>query len=303
MHIACVVDRAYVPHCGVMLHSLLSHATGSTIVHLLHGTDLQARDLSDLGRVVQRFDAELVLHPMAHEHFAGLPMSARFPAPEWYRLRLPELLNDVERVICLDCDLVVLDSLQPLWEMPLDGAVLAAVTDPLFPHLDARWVAGLGIRNPADYFNSGVLVMDLQAMRTEGAMPRVAEFARGHAGPLPYPFQDALNALFHGRRLRLHPRWNVQTTFYERGLAPVFAAEPLRSALADPAIVHFLGPWKPWHYRCKHPQRALYARFRAQTPWAQWQLEGRTLKHRFLRLLPEPVARSLARARAHWSSQ
>ena len=52
------------------------------------------------------------------------------------------------------------------------------------------------------------------------------------------------------------------------------------------AIVHFIGPMKPWTFLCRHPLRALYADHARATPWGVAPLEGRTLRNAVLRQLP-----------------
>ena len=49
----------------------------------------------------------------------------------------------------------------------------------------------------------------------------------------------------------------------------------------------FIGPFKPWHYLCRHPMTRSYRRTLARTPWAGFPLEDRTLRYAALRLMPQ----------------
>jgi lipopolysaccharide biosynthesis glycosyltransferase len=207
----------------------------------------------------------------------------------WYRVFLPDLLPAVDRVLYLDADTLVVDALAPLWETPLDGAYVGAVTNVLEPQY-AGHPAELGLPPGRRYFNSGVLLFNLAAMRAGDCTAEILRIARGER--LLWPDQDALNVVLGGSRVELHPRWNVMNSLLLFPQArDVFGAGVLADACRDPGIVHFEGPGlaKPWHYLSKHPARDAYHAHRAQTPWPDVAIEGRTWANRLLRPLPTPA--------------
>jgi lipopolysaccharide biosynthesis glycosyltransferase len=198
---------------------------------------------------------------------------------------LPELLPEAPKVLYLDADTLVVDALGALWHTELGDAPLAAVANPLYRFMDdhPRW--RLGISDRRRYLNSGVLLMNLELMRREGTAAALLAYARDHPDNV-YPDQDAISALFADRHVSLHPRWNAQTTLWDLrpGDLP-FAPSEVEEARQDPAIVHFVGPFKPWHYLCTHPYRAEYFEHLQATPWAAPPLEGRTPVNAVLRRL------------------
>ncbi|MGM9488995.1 glycosyltransferase family 8 protein [Ideonella sp. YS5] len=163
------------------------------------------------------------------------------------RLLLPELLPNLDRVLYLDVDLVVVGDIAPLWRMDLRGHPLAAKPSSspgtrfgvqmLYhalghqPWEEAQrvrhWLHGQG---PMTFraFNAGVLVMDLDRMRAEGATAFMLALV-AHAAMND---QDALNAYARDRYVALESRWN---------------AAPRQDDTADARIIHFVGPVKPWH--------------------------------------------------------
>jgi lipopolysaccharide biosynthesis glycosyltransferase len=145
----------------------------------------------------------------------------------------------------------------------------------------------LGLPDARRYFNSGVMVMDLRRLRDDGRVVQVADLIRSASVPMPWADQDPLNAVLHGERLDLHPRWNVMTPVFDLP-APMlpWTVEEIEEAKAEPAVVHFIGEYKPWHYRCRHPYREAWFEQLAGTPWAGRPVEGRTLEHILLRPLP-----------------
>ena len=205
----------------------------------------------------------------ARRRAAAVPPHRRFGQVTWYRLALPEL-SDVDRAVYLDSDLIVLDDLRPLFTTELGSSVVAAVTNTLYPGVPFHGVSELGLRSERDYFNAGVLLLDLEAWRTRGVTDQiVASINTGLGGLAEGADQHALNSVLWHERVALHPRWNAQNPLFELADRQLpLAAEEIGVARRDPAIVHFIGPYKPWHHRSKHPYRARYFEHLAATPWA-----------------------------------
>lgn len=296
LHLACAVTGNYLPHAATMLKSLLLHTPGVTAcVHLLHDSGLAAGERERLAQMLATHGATLDCRDVSGRLPAGLVM-ARFSPAAWYRVLLPELLPEVPRVLYLDCDLLVLDSLLPVWDCDLAGKTVAAVTD--VSHYAGLRAVVLGLPSAVSYFNSGVILFDLERMRRTDVAARIFAHAVGNAAVIQFPDQDSLNAVLYQERHPLPLRYNLQMACFNT--APHKLSLPVaevRAAMAHPAAVHFTSAWKPWHYRCKHPLRSLYADYRRQTPWPEFELEGRTLKNLLLRPLPEDWASRLSQWR------
>jgi lipopolysaccharide biosynthesis glycosyltransferase len=253
VHLACAAKGRYVAHSAALLHSAAAHAPDLR-VHYLHAPGLGRRARRRLERAT---GGAIDFHEVAPERVQDLPVREYFTEAMWYRLLLPELLPGVDRVLYLDVDTLVLDDLAPLWATNLDNAYLGAVTNVFQPdHL--FHAAELGVR-VQDYFNSGVLLLDLEALRRDDCMPRVRETAAARAGQRGWPDQDALNLVLGSRRAPLHPRWNVMNSVLQfDSAADVFGAEAVEEASRAPAIRHFEGPPanKPWRRGSRTAHRA-----------------------------------------------
>jgi lipopolysaccharide biosynthesis glycosyltransferase len=277
--VACAVEgRGYAAHSAAMLHSLLAANREHDVrVHYMPGPGITARDEGRLREMVEREGARIEFLRVPAERLAGLPTRGFTREATWYRVLLPELLPDVERILYLDADLIVLDSLAPLWELDLAGSYVAAVTNVLEP-VYAERPRELGIADGA-YFNAGVLLMNLDELRRDGCQEALVEYARANAERLVWRDQDALNVVLGERRLELHPRWNCMNSVVAfPHAAAVLGADRVEEARRDPAIRHFEGPGdnKPWHLLCPWPGRELYREHRRATPWPRVWPEGVT---------------------------
>ncbi|CAN5520996.1 glycosyltransferase family 8 protein [soil metagenome] len=269
LEVCCAAERRYAPHSAAMLHSVIVNAgTHPVRVHYLVGPAFPRRATRRIGRMVEALGATIAFIEVARERIARLPDPRGFTEAMWYRLLLPELAPDVERMLYLDVDTIALDDLSPLWETDLGANLVAAATN-VFEQRFRHRPRALGLSGPEAYFNSGVMLLDLSAMRAAGAQEAIVECASARPDLL-WPDQDALNVVLAGRRLALHPRWNcMNSTLAFESARNVYGADAVARASARPAIRHFEGPFmnKPWHLLCDHPHRERYWEHRHATPW------------------------------------
>jgi lipopolysaccharide biosynthesis glycosyltransferase len=255
--LGCGSSVEYVPHASAMLHSMLEQSGGLEVeAHYLHGPEMPAEHMRALSDMVARNGGTLVTHEMSNDRIAGLPEMEFIPATMWYRIYLPELLPDVDKILYLDADTIAVDSLGELWATDLTGNYVAGVTN-LFEPWNQGYPEALGLPDQKAYFNSGVLLMNLDLMRRDDTTSALRDYALSAPRNLiAWGDQDALNVVCHEKRVRLHPRWNFM----------------------NPAIRHFEGPSvnKPWHYLCGREMRELYVGHRRRTPWPKVKREGVT---------------------------
>jgi lipopolysaccharide biosynthesis glycosyltransferase len=278
LHVSCAAEGGYVAHSATMLHSVLENADTEIHVHYLRGPRFAPRSAEAIAAMVRKQGATIEFLEIPDAWCAGLPTEGFTRLATWYRIFLPQLLPDVERILYLDSDLLVLDSLAPLAEIDLSEHYLGAVTNVFEPeHL--RRPTKLGLDSPLAYFNAGVMLMNLDLMRRDGCTEALRKFAIEHAEQLAWRDQDAVNVVLGSRRLPLHPRWNCMNSVLNFPWSPyVFGVDAVDEAHAKPAIRHFEGPGvnKPWHFLCDRRMQKLYARHRLETPWPKYRVEGVT---------------------------
>ncbi|MDR2030404.1 MAG: glycosyltransferase family 8 protein [Puniceicoccales bacterium] len=254
--LAC--NGSYVEQTVVAMHSILANRGADDECYELHvlGLCLTRRQLQKLRSVADhhhrcRIFAKNV-DPQAT--IAGCHCVGHYSAAANLRLLIPDLFPDKSRALWLDSDILAVSSLQPLLTMDLGECYLAAVRE-----MDATGHARLGERldlpTPANYFNAGVLLLHLDAMRRDAVHRHALQLLQRQDARqmLRFPDQDALNLAAFGRVHFLPPRWNC------------FANGALDSCPSDPAIIHFAGSKKPWNMLIasgKHREHyLLYHRF------------------------------------------
>jgi lipopolysaccharide biosynthesis glycosyltransferase len=295
LQVSCAAEGGeYIAHSAAMLHSVLAQAGSLDVqVHYLHGPSFPHEAQERLGAMVEDGGGAMSFIEIPDAAVAELPVRGPFTKAMWYRILLPQLLPDVDRVLYLDVDTIASDSLEPLWALDLADSYLAAVTN-VFQHNHLHRPAELGLPGSQQYFNSGVLLMNLAAMRRDDCTGALFSCAIERADGLEWPDQDALNLVLGSRRLALHPRWNCMNSVLTFPASiDVFGAAAVEEARTHPGIRHFEGPLenKPWHYLCAQSLRELYFEHRRATPWPDLELEGATPANVARRAIRDLVSR------------
>jgi lipopolysaccharide biosynthesis glycosyltransferase len=184
------------------------------------------------------------------------------------RLEIPGLLpSSISRVLYLDADLLVLDGIEQIIHTDLHGNIVGAVVDGLDAQIKSKTAGLERLPHVGQYFNAGVLLIDLDRWREEQITERALQYLNENPST-PYADQDALNVVCDGRWKSLDQRWNFQncrdTLIANTGLA------------ARPGIVHFVMSAKPWNARVHNVNADVYDTFRARTGFAR----GRQEKYR-----------------------
>jgi lipopolysaccharide biosynthesis glycosyltransferase len=180
--------------------------------------------------------------------FAGFPESKRYPKQIYYRLAAPLLLPDnLDRVLYLDVDTVVINSLRDLYKTDFEGAYYIACTHTR-EILTTINQARLGAPKDAPYVNTGVLVMNLPALRENLNLQEIQKYARENMRTFILPDQDILTALY-GDKIKLVDtmRYNLSDRMYVfNNVSPRSNTVDMDWVRKNSAIIHYCGKNKPW---------------------------------------------------------
>ncbi len=290
-HVVFAANDLYVPHMATAIASLVANNPGADFrLHVLCTGIADA----NWNRLMAGHDIPTVRHLLPAAMFEALPSIGHIARSAYYRLFAADMI-DAPRALYLDSDLIVLGSLAPLLQMDLQGMAVAAVEDP-----DVVPLPALGISKGARYFNSGVMLLDLDRWRATDMRSRVIERIRRVPEAIRYADQCGLNAVLDGAFKPLDPRFNMMTGLLS--MKPdearrIYGPEGVAPALADPAVVHFTGSLKPWRLNTRHPHKQAYWHYRNTTAFKSRVADDLGPASLLRWLVPEPMARGLRRLR------
>ena len=160
-----------------------------------------------------------------------------------------------------DPDILIINPIRPLWETDLRGNLFGAAAHTGKTEL-ANSVNQLRLGTQRDYYNSGVLLMDLDAGRREIRPQALFDYVEKHRKELILPDQDLLNGLFSWRVLELEDvLWNYDARNYSNYLLRSGGVCDLRWVMEHTAILHFCGKEKPWKPKYFHRFGVLYQHY------------------------------------------
>jgi len=196
----------------------------------------------------------------------------------YYRLFLAKLLpSEMDRVIYLDCDLIVKDDLKQLWEADFNNNYVLAVQDLWAPHISSMPgvpYQKLGLSANSKYFNSGVLVINLQKWRADDITAQTISYLKIYQQDIRAHDQDVLNGLFADRWSELDPKWNLTPAIidlFSSWQESPFSEEVYQRLIDSPSIVHFATNRKPWNSRHTLFKDAFFE-YVDRTAWSGWRL-------------------------------
>ena len=312
LHVAYASDDRYAKFLGISLTSLLKANTSfdGIVCHVLDcgiGGENKQR-LSDIAQAYQR---ELTFYTVDNikERLKLQGAAFTIATASYARLFLPSLLPmDVERILYLDCDTIVADSLETMWATPLEGKYIAGVQDTV----DVFFQKVIGLEPKLPYINAGVLLINLKAWREDNLQAQFAAFIQRFGGQVPHHDQGTINGVCGDKRVLLPLRYNMTSNLYSFSVHTIeriyflekyYSQPELDQALRMPAIVHFTSGLvgRPWEEGCEHPERARFLSAKGETEWAQEPLAPLSLNFKtrvftlFYRCTPRPVFEAIYR--------
>lgn len=241
------LDQNYLPQLQVLLTSLhINNSWEHMALYLLH-SDISDELLAPVEHQCSTYGYPFLPLRVPPDLFRNAPVSKQYPKEMYYRLLAPQLLPDtLNRVLYLDPDILVINPLRPLWETELGGKLFAAAAHTGKTEL-ANNVNRLRLGSTGDYYNSGVLLMDLAAGRREISSQELFCFVEQHGRELLLPDQDMLNALYSERILPVEDvLWNYDARNYSNYLLRSGGVCTIPWVMEHTAILHFCGKAKPW---------------------------------------------------------
>ncbi len=242
------LDEHYLPQLEVLLTSLAINNPGERIsLYLLH-SGLSEDAFCGIRRKCAAYQYSFYPICVDETLFQDAPVTRKYPKEMYYRLLAPQLLPEtVKRILYLDPDILVINPLRPLWETDLQGNLFAAAAHTRKVEL-ANSINKLRLGTEQAYFNSGVLLMDLDACRQQTDPKTLFRFIEVHQKELLLPDQDVLNALYGRHILQVEDAlWNYDARNFSSYLLRSNGVYDLQWVMEHTAILHFCGKSKPWN--------------------------------------------------------
>lgn len=298
--VLCAADDHYIRPLAVTLHSAASHLGDGHHLHvILMDGGISAANFEGLRETLLDLPISVNVLKINKQEVSDLVTSHHITHTAYFRLLAGRLLPDqIKRVIYLDSDVLVKADLTELWDQPLGDQYCLAASDIACPFVDAyekqrqapeitksipylaaiapipNW-RQLELSPVEPYFNSGVMVLNLERWRREAIDRKLLKCLRVNASFVWCWDQYALNVVFAQQWGALPSKWNQGAHVFEypdETFSPI-DKESFVAMRDNPAIIHFTTEFKPWKYEPFHPLREVFFEHLDQTAWTGWRPE------------------------------
>lgn len=233
-------DANYADYAAVATYSAHKNSKSNIVFYWLFTPEVEERS-KRLRESLQKLGMRINLLVFDVSHLNHWKTGLHFTTASYLRLFAPDLLTNEDKLLYLDCDTLVLTDVMSLYNTPLQDARFAGCIDE---------TGGKTSRVPRvagdKYINSGVLLMDLKALRNDGVVERCKMLYEQFKNEITWPDQCLINKYAEGRKLILDPKYNRQIfTFRIKASDFNDLTKPQNSS-----ILHFVGGTKPWQSWC-----------------------------------------------------
>lgn len=261
--IALSCNEKYMPILGVMLKSLLDNAGKE------YNYDLIVMQCNSKGEnaylEVQKFLIKKMVKCYSNASIRFVDVSTiinvdsffvhyNYTPETYFRLFLPQILNGYNKILYMDADVIVRRDVAELYNTDLEGSIIGAVRDPIINGTakSDRWnmrqyMSELGIKNIYNYFQAGILIIDINEISKDDLPKKMIDYAMTHECEMVD--QDVLNLFCQDKVKFIDNKWNVDMNPDGREVipaAPVSIWQEYQENRKTAYIYHFAGPEKPW---------------------------------------------------------
>lgn len=259
LNICIASDDNYAVHMHTAIFSIIYNLNKNyhCNVYILDWwiSDKKKKWIKDMENEFWNLKIEFIL--MDGEKYSKLPILHHLTKEMYYRIEIPNLFKNIERMVYLDCDVIINQDLSKILDYNIENYAIGAPND--FWSYNA-YKNILNIPSGHDYFNSGMLLMNLNYWRDHNISKQIFDYINNNSKWLVTWDQDAINAVCHNKRLILPLKYNATALAFQ----PInwnFPKNEYHEAKHNPVVIHYACA-KPRNKRCFHSKRKLYHKYR-----------------------------------------
>ena len=236
------VDDAYIPFLAVTLQSLIINASKKNTydIKILY-TNINDKNKEKILKFenqntkIEFVDLSYYLEDLQSKFYTR----DYYTNTTYYRLFIPNLYPQYDKVLYLDCDIVVLGDISKLYNTDLENNLIGAASCEvmrLFKNFSEYAEKVIGMKSYKNYINAGILLMNLDEMRKIDFQSKFIYLLDNIKYSIAQD-QDYINRMCKGRIKYIDQSWEVE---------PHPSANPRKEK--DINIIHYLLIYKPWHF-------------------------------------------------------
>lgn len=271
-NIAINTDDNYIQHAMAMLCSVFENNKYPIDVHVLVSR-LSDKNIAQLSNLSKRYNNNCFFYTVDETNLQNVQFRTKRPLSKaaYYRLLLSTTLKDINKVLYLDCDMIVLSDISELFSLNIDNYPLAACIDN-FPYSNQHRMQ-LNMDVAERTFCSGIMMVNLDYWRRNNSEKYLLDYANTFRQEVHLHDQDVLNYVFKGKWLQIPPKWNRTACSRRHRYLETFKDFDYIEYSYFPKIIHYASPGiKPW-YIGPSPHKKQYVKYLNKSGFAPIRYE------------------------------
>lgn len=277
MNILYTCDDNYVWLMGISMISLFE--ANKTIVEInvfLLGDAISNENRRALEQIANSYNRMVYIIDVPDLDIPESLCTQRWPKSAYTRLFSGQLVpQEIDKIIYLDCDTIIIDNLEELWDFEISSYTVCGVKD----CIGGNYKKNIGMDAKEPYINAGVLLINLSELRKHSIGNEIGEFLKRYSKIMNYSDQDVLNGIFH-REIGIIPaKYNVMTLLYIFEYKEIltirrpnnyYTVSEIDRAKENPILVHFttcMTSVRPWFKGSEHSYAKEFLKFKEMSPW------------------------------------
>lgn len=262
MNILVTLNSNYLKPLKVMLTSLfLNNDDESFTIYLMHSS-IKQEEIQRIDQFINEHGSQLVEVHVDDTHFSEAPVLLHYTKEMYYRLLAYKFLPPrLDRILYLDPDILVINSVRQLYQLDMEEYLFAAA---YHDKISVKEINKLRL-TPYEidvYYNSGVLLMNLELQRQTIDEKIIYEFVEKNRARLIMPDQDILNALYAKKIKALDETiYNYDARFYNYYKLKSSGKCDMDFIIHNTVFLHFCGKKKPWQKNYSGKFHSLYKHY------------------------------------------
>ena len=266
---------------GISILSLLENNKSCDNINIyVMDNEITKENKNKLKQVVTQYEREITFVSMPDiKALTGQDIDTRrWNISTFGRLYMASVLPEsVHKILNIDCDTIVVDSIEELWNTDMTGKVFGGMLE----CINDRYRRNVGMENGDYYMNGGIVFLNLDKVRKGEYEQRFTDYVKKYGSSLAYLDQDVLNGVVEqDKKIILPMRYNVLSIYYYATYKQVmkirrsndfYGEEEFVEAVKNPGLVHFttcfLDGLRPWIDGNMHPYRESFLKYKEMSPW------------------------------------
>ena len=258
--IAVRISDYYAPYFGVFLQSIIDNADSKNnydIIVLEHTVTKENKDI--ISKMIQDKDNISVRYFNPEYYLNHVELSILLDSSSresYYSLFIPFILNKYDKLLVIDCDLILQGDIAEIYNHNIDNYLAASTKEIVYMgtlNIDQSLYNYcneiLHMDNPYNYVNTGVLLLNINNIRREFSISHILKTVKSNK--YMYQEQDIINLLFYGKIKFIDYKYNHYVNGdidIDNALknAPMRYRQLYKNINNYPFVIHFVANTKPW---------------------------------------------------------